>query len=62
MKDKPVPAEIIDALKDSFDDARHNVERLDAASTCPKTLQNFREIDDESLMSGLTQVLTAIRT
>ncbi len=61
MKDKPVPAEIIDALKDSFDDVRHNVERLDAASICPKTLQNFGEMDDESLKSGLTEALTAVQ-
>jgi hypothetical protein len=61
MKDKPVPAEILDALTDSFDDTRHNVERLDAASICPKTLQNFGEMDDESLKSGLTEALTAVQ-
>ena len=61
MKDKPVPAEIIDALKDSFDDVRHNFERQDAASVCPMTLQNVGEMDDESLKSGLTQVLTAVQ-
>jgi hypothetical protein len=61
MKDKPVPAEIIDAFKDSFDDAKHNFERLDAASICPKTLQSVGEMDDESLKSGLTQVLTAVQ-
>jgi hypothetical protein len=61
MKDKPVPVEIVDALKDSFDDVRHNVERLDAASICPRTLQNFGEMDDESLKSGLMAVLTAVQ-
>ncbi len=61
MKDKPVPVEIIDALKDSFDDVKHNVERLDAASICSKTLQNFGEMDDEALKSALTANLTAVR-
>lgn len=61
MKDKPVPAEIIDALKDNFDDAKHNFERQDAASICPKTLQNLGEMDDESLKSGLTEILAAVQ-
>jgi hypothetical protein len=61
MKDKQVPAVIADAIKDSFDDVKHNFERLDAVSICPKTLQNFGEMDDESLKSGLTEVLTAVQ-
>ena len=62
MKDKPVPVEIIDALKDSFDDVKHNFERLDAASVCPKTLQDFGEMDNESLKSGLTANLMGVQT
>lgn len=62
MKDKPVPAEIVFSFKDSFDDAKHNVERLDAASICPKTLQDLGETDDESLKSGLTEILTAVQS
>jgi hypothetical protein len=61
MKDKPVPAEIIDAFKDSFDDLKHNFERRDAAAVCPKTLQDFGEVDTESLKSGLTAALTAVK-
>jgi hypothetical protein len=61
MRDKPVPADIIDALKDSFDDVRHNVERLDASSICTKTFQNFSEMNDESLTSALTGILTSVR-
>ena len=61
MKDKPVPVEIIDALKDSFDDVKHNFERVDAASICPKTLQDFSELDNESLISGLTANLTGVQ-
>ena len=61
MKDKPVPVEIIDALKDSFDDVKHNFERQDAASICPKTLQNVSDMDNESLISGLTANLTGIQ-
>jgi hypothetical protein len=61
MKDKPVPAVIIDAFKDSFGDAKHNFERQDAASACPKTLQNLGEMDDESLKAGLTEVLTSVQ-
>jgi hypothetical protein len=61
MSDQTVPTEIIDAFEDSFDDVRHNVERLDTVSSCPKTLQTFGEIDDESLKSGLIQALTAVQ-
>lgn len=61
MKHKPVPAEIIDAFRDSFDDVKHNVERLDAAAICPKTLQDFGKVDDESLREGLTDALTAVQ-
>lgn len=61
MKDKPVPAEIIDAFKDSFDDTKHNFQRRDAAAICPTTLQDLGETDDESLKSGLTEVLTAVQ-
>jgi hypothetical protein len=61
MTDKPVPAEIVDAFKDSFEDVKHNVERLDAASVCPKKLQDFAELDDESLKSALTVALTAVQ-
>jgi len=62
MKNKPVAAEIVDALKDSFNDARHNFERRDAASVCPGTLQNLGEMDDEALRSDLTETLTAIQS
>jgi len=61
MKDKPVPDKIIDSLKDSFDDTKHNFERRDAASVCPKTLQSLGKVDDESLKSGLTEILTAVQ-
>ena len=61
MKDKPVPVEIIDAFRDSFDDTRHNFERRDAALICPQTLQDLGEMDDESLKSGLTEILTGVQ-
>lgn len=61
MKDNPVPPEIIDALKDSFDDVKHNFERLDAASICLKTLQDLGGMDDESLKAGLTANLKAVQ-
>jgi hypothetical protein len=61
MKDKLVPAEIVFAFKDSFDDARHNFERQDAASACPKTLQNLAATDDDSLKSGLREILVAVQ-
>jgi glutathionylspermidine synthase len=61
MKDKLVPVEIIDALKHSFHDVTHNVERLDAASICSKALQNFGEIDNEALKAALTANLTAVQ-
>jgi hypothetical protein len=60
MTDKPVPADILDAFKDSFDDVRHNIERLDAASICPQKLQTFGEMDDDALTSDLTAALTAV--
>jgi hypothetical protein len=61
MQDKPVPAELLDAFKDSFHDSKHNFERRDPASICQKTLQNVGEMDDESLKSGLTGVFTAVQ-
>jgi len=61
MEGKPVPEAIIDAFRDSFDDSKHNFERQDAASICPKTLQNLGEMDDESLKSGLKETLTAVQ-
>jgi hypothetical protein len=61
MPDEPVPAEIIHALKDSFDDLKHNFERRDAALICPKTLQDLGEVNDESLKSGLMDILTGVQ-
>jgi hypothetical protein len=61
MEDRPVPAEIVAALKDNADDAKHNFERLDAVSTCPKTLRNLGEMDDETLKSALMEIFAAVR-
>jgi hypothetical protein len=61
MKDKPVPAAIVFALKDALHDAEHNFERKDAAYVCPTTLQSLGEMDDESLKSGLSETLTAVQ-
>jgi hypothetical protein len=61
MKDKPVPAEIVFAFKDTLDDAEHNFERQDAAVICPKTLQSLDETDDEALKSGLSEIFTAVQ-
>jgi hypothetical protein len=61
MEGKPVPAEIILAFKDIFDDARHNAGRLDVNSVCVKTLDDLRRMDDDSLRSALNQALTAVR-
>lgn len=61
MKGKPVPAEIVFALKDTLDDAEHNFERNDAAIICPKTLQNLAEMSDESLKADLSEIFTAVQ-
>lgn len=61
MKDDLVPVEIMDALKHSFHDVAHNVERLDAVSVCSKTLQGFGDMDDEALEASLTANLTAVQ-
>jgi hypothetical protein len=61
MKDTLVPVEIFDALKHSFHDVTHNVERLDAVSICSKTLQNFGDMDDEALQSALAANLKAVQ-
>jgi len=61
MKGKPVPARIIDAFRDSFQDVKHNLERLDAASVCPKTLRTFAEMDDVSLEAGLATTMSAVQ-
>jgi hypothetical protein len=62
LQDQPVPTQIIEAFRDSFDDMKHNLERQDAASACPKALQRFGAMDHESLKSGLTEALTAVQT
>lgn len=61
MKDDLVPVEILDALEHSFHDLAHNVERLDAASGCSKTLLNFDDMDDEALTASLTANLKAVQ-
>jgi hypothetical protein len=61
MKDKPVPAAIVFALKDTLHDAEHNVERKDAAVICPDTLRNLGEMDDASLKAGVLETLTAVQ-
>lgn len=61
MKDKPVPAEIIFALKDSLEDAEHNFERQDADAICPDRLRTLGEMDGESLRSDLAENLAAIQ-
>jgi len=61
MKDEPVPAQISFALKDSLDDAKHNFERQDVDSICPKTLQRLSDMGDEALKSDLTQTLAAVQ-
>jgi hypothetical protein len=62
VKDKPVPAEISFAFEDSLDDAKHNFERQDVESSCPKALQKLGEVDDESLKADLTQTLMAVQS
>lgn len=61
MQGRQVPAQIIEALKDSFHDVSHNVERQDAASICPKALKDIGEANDESLESALTVALTSVK-
>jgi hypothetical protein len=61
MEDKPVPAAIVFALKDTVHDAEHNLERQDAGFICPKTLQDLGDIDDESLRLVLSETLTAVQ-
>lgn len=61
LRTRPVPAAIIAAFKDSFEDMSHNVERQDAAKLCPKALQNLGTVNDETLRTDLRQALTAVR-
>jgi len=61
LKDKPVPAEIVDAFRDSFEDLEHNFERLDAVAVCPEALERVGELDDASLRSALTDALTGVQ-
>lgn len=62
MGDILVPVEVLDALKHSFHDAEHNVERLNVASTCPQALRDFGALDDESLRLTFTSNLKAVHT
>jgi len=61
MKDALVPAEIGFALKDSINDARHNFEKQDADSICPKKLDDLGKISDESLQADLAQAIAAVQ-
>jgi hypothetical protein len=61
MQARPVPAQLIDAFKDSFHDSKLNFERRDPASICQKTLQSVGEMDDEALKSGLTEGFRAVQ-
>lgn len=61
MKNQLVPVEIFDALKHSFHDVAHNVEILDAATICSKTLQDFGDMDDQTLQSALAANLKAVQ-
>lgn len=61
MKNQVVPVEILIALKHSFHDMAHNVESLDAASSCPAALRNFAEMDDGTLETSLTANFTAVQ-
>jgi hypothetical protein len=58
---KPVPEEVIFSLEDAFHDVGHNIQRQDAASICPKALQNLRDVKDETLKSELAASLAAVR-
>lgn len=62
IKDKRAPAEIEIAFKDSIDDSRHNFERQDAESICPKSLQRLGEMDDDTLKADLWRTLMALKT
>jgi hypothetical protein len=61
MQQMPVPATIIDGLKDSFEDLKHNIERRDATSTCQDALRELRAMDDDALRAALRQALTAVQ-
>jgi hypothetical protein len=61
QKDMPVPAEIVNAIKDSFEDMKHNFERKAVADICTSTLQILREMDDAALQADLKEMLTSVR-
>lgn len=62
MGDRVVPAEVLDALKHSFHDTEHNVERLNVATTCPQALRDFGALDDEALKLTFTSNLKAVHS
>lgn len=61
MKDKPVPAEIVFALRDILSDTEHNVESKDAAAICQKTMQSLSEMDEKSLGADLSVTLSGVQ-
>jgi hypothetical protein len=61
LKGKVVPAEVVDAFRDILHDTQHNFERRDASYICPKTLQSLHEVDDRTLTSALSDILTAVQ-
>jgi len=62
MREQAVPGAIAFAFKDSLDDARHNFQRQDATTICPKTLENLGVVNDDALKSDLTETLAAVQT
>ncbi|MBK7116142.1 MAG: hypothetical protein IPH71_09000 [Proteobacteria bacterium] len=58
---KVVPAEVVEAFRDTLHDTQHNFERRDASDICPKTLQSLKEVNDRTLTSNLSDILTAVQ-
>jgi hypothetical protein len=61
LKGKVVPAEVVDAFRDMLHDTQHNFERRDASYICPRTLQSLHDVDDMTLTSNLSDILTAVQ-
>lgn len=62
MREKAVPEQIIFALDHGVHDSEENFKRQDAVSVCPEILQTLGKTDDESLQSGLAEILKSVQT
>jgi HAMP domain-containing protein len=62
MQSKPMPSTLVGALASELENVRDEVQEMDAATTCPQTLQDYRELTDAGLQDFLSRTLAGIQS